>query len=219
MTIDIGAEAAIRIAGEPDHTSIDRYELEAARRALRLLKHSLGSDRLYTIARRQAAEGNAFYREHVKRSNGEQATGTVVLEADGLTVPVFGEWMSRLFARHHALIDAHPEHYVIDSGDARGPHIVEMMGDHVVGFHMGVWDENSDGAGLRRSQMALDDDGTVFGAVAVAFRPAPNGMFAELSVTLPATCASRAVEQHLHHFAVEFRNWMALAATETRAND
>jgi hypothetical protein len=33
-------------------------------------------------------------------------------------------------------------------------------------------------------------------------------------VTLPATCAPEVVEQHLEHFAVEFRTWILRAAAE-----
>ena len=39
-------------------------------------------------------------------------------------------------------------------------------------------------------------------------------MRAELSVTLPTTSAPYAIDQHLEHFSVEFRNWMLLAAAE-----
>ena len=42
-------------------------------------------------------------------------------------------------------------------------------------------------------------------------------MRAELSVTLPATSATGAIEQHLQHFSVEFRSWMRRAAAETPA--
>jgi hypothetical protein len=48
-------------------------------------------------------------------------------------------------------------------------------------------------------------------------RAPEGGMRAELSVTLPATSAPAAIEQHLQHFSVEFRSWMRRAAAETPA--
>ena len=223
MTSDISTQTSVRIAGEVDDRNIDRYELVAARRALRLLKRNLGHDRLHDLAREAIAEGNALFRDHVRRSDGQQATGTITIEARNLTVAAFSEWMVRAFARQDVLIDAQPEHYLMDMADPHGPHVVETLGDHVVGFYMGGWDESQgdgdkpDSVDRRHSLLKLDDDGTVFGSVSTAFLEAPHGMTAELSVTLPATSAPDAIEQHLQHFSVEFRNWMLMAVAELAA--
>jgi hypothetical protein len=58
----------------------------------------------------------------------------------------------------------------------------------------------------------LVEDGTVVGSIANAFDEEPGGFTARLSVTLPATCAPDVIEQHLEHFAVEFRTWILAAA-------
>jgi hypothetical protein len=50
--------------------------------------------------------------------------------------------------------------------------------------------------------------------VANAFVEEADGLIARLSVTLPSTCGPEVVEQHLEHFAVEFRNWILAAAAE-----
>ena len=110
----------------------------------------------------------------------------------------------------------------MDMADPSGPHVVETLGEHVVGFYMGGWDESqvdadtSDSTETRRSLLKLDDDGTVFGSVSTTFLEARHGMTAELSVTLPATSAPEAIEQHLRHFSAEFRSWMLMAASEIR---
>ena len=219
---DIDTNASVRISGETDDRNIDHYELTSARRALRLLKGNLGPERLHALVSEQVAEGNAFFRDHVKRSGGEKATGTITLEATGLAPADFAAWMSRAFARQDVLIGAHPEHYLAGVGDLRGPHIVETLDDYVVGFYIGAWDESEvaplddQNANRRHSVLKLDDDGTVFGSVSTEFHETPNGMAAELSVALPITSAPSAIEQHLQHFSVEFRSWMLLAAAETR---
>ncbi len=146
MTADNAPMASVRIAGEPDDKNINRYELESARRALRLIKGNLGYNRLHALVSEQIAEGNALFRDHVKRSDGKQATGIITLEATGLTAANFSAWMNRAFAREDVLIAAHPEHYLIMSGP-NGPHIVETLGDHVVGFYMGSWDKSEVPAG------------------------------------------------------------------------
>ncbi len=42
-------EASVRSAGEADDRNIDTYELDSARRALRLIKANLGRDRLHAM--------------------------------------------------------------------------------------------------------------------------------------------------------------------------
>lgn len=219
----LNAGTSVRISGEIDDRNIDRYELSSARRALRLLKGNLGYDRLHTLVSEQIAEGNALFRQHLVRSAGQQATGMTTIEADGLTAADFSRWMVQAFARRDVLIAAQPEHYLMDMTDPHGPHIVETLGDHVVGFYMAGWDESeidtreAESADSRSSFLKLDDDGSVFGSVSTSFIEAPHGMVAELSVSLPATSAPDAVEQHLEHFSVEFRSWMIQAAAETGA--
>ncbi|KAK4905579.1 hypothetical protein LTR49_025148 [Elasticomyces elasticus] len=203
------APASVRLAGEPDDRSIDRIELISARRALRLLKGNLGPVGLHALVKKQKAAGNDVFRDHSIRSAGKEATGTITIEATNLTAADFSAWMMRAFACQGALIDAQPEHYLMDMTDQQGPHVVETLGDHVVGFYMGGWDESQimdtdcDGVDRRRSTLRLDDDGTVVGHVSTTFRETEH----------------EAIEQHLQHFSVEFRNWMLMAAAETQGKD
>lgn len=65
----------------------------------------------------------------------------------------------------------------------------------------------------RRSLLTLDD-GTVVGSIANAFADEKDGFTLRLSVTLPETAAPEVIQQHLEHFAVEYRNWIVQAAAE-----
>jgi hypothetical protein len=122
------------------------------------------------------------------------------------------------------MLAGHPEHYSIHAEPGRNVNIVETLGEYVCSFFMREWDDGvvkeqelpsaapQKPAG-RRSHMLLQD-GTVIGSVANAFTEEADGFTATLSVTLPATCAPDVVEQHLEHFAVEFRTWILRAAAE-----
>lgn len=222
MMMAMDTSTSVRISGDADDRNIDRNELVSALRALRLLKGNLGFDRLHALVSEQIAEGNAVFRDHVARSAGEQVTGVITLEAEGLTATDFSAWMIEAFSRRDVLIAAQPEHYLMDMADPQGPHVVETLGSHVVGFHMGGWAESGVDAAdepgrsdKRHSLLRLDDGGTPFGSVSTRFVEAPYGMEAELTVSLPVTSTPDAIEQHLEHFSVEFRNWMLQAAAET----
>jgi hypothetical protein len=214
----------VRLAGEDTDSGIDGFELFSARRALALLKGKLGRVRLLELLSDEIAAGDAFLRAHLERSAGEQATGTTTLRAHGITAAEFTGWLARAFAREDVMLAGHPEHYSIHAEPGRNVNIVETLGEYVCSFFMREWNDsvveeqrlpapaNGKAAG-RRSHMLLQD-GTVVGSIANAFDEEPDGFTVRLSVTLPATCDPDVIEQHLEHFAVEFRTWILRAAAE-----
>lgn len=122
------------------------------------------------------------------------------------------------------MLAGNPEHYSIHTEPGANVNIVETLHDRVCSFFMRPYDASivvdqelpaGKPAG-RRSHMLLAD-GTVVGSIANAFDAEDDGFTARLSVTLPATCAPEVIEQHLEHFAVEFRTWILRAAQELRA--
>ncbi len=213
----------VRLAGEDRDGSIERFELLTARRALKLLKSTLGRIRLLELLHDEIAAGDALLRGHVERSAGQETTGTTTLRAHGITAAQFTGWLSRAFSREDVLLAGHPEHYAIHPEAGGNVRIVETLGDQVCSFLMREWDDSITSEHEppapgpvpegRRSRLSLDD-GTVVGVITNSFTEEPDGFTARLSVSLPTTCGSAVVEQHLEHFAVEFRNWILTAAAE-----
>ena len=212
----------VRLTGEDNDASIEKFELAAAHRALALLKTALGRERLLDLLRDEIAAGTAYMRDNVERSGGEEVAGTTTLRARGITTAQFTGWLAQAFGREDVLLAGHPEHYSIHAAAGR-VNIVETLGDHVCSFFMRPYDNTAtpapdDGAtARRRSRMVLDDD-TAVGTITNAFHDEPDGFIVHLSVSLPASCGPDVVEHHLHHFAVEFHNWILRAAAELPGN-
>lgn len=207
----------VRLAGDDTDALIDSYELFSARRALALLKQKLGREPILELLREEIAAGDAFLRDHIERSDGVDATGTTVLHANGITAAEFVGWLGRAFAREDVMIAGHPEHYSIHAEPGKGPNIVETLGEYVCSFFMRPWDdrpETASAAPNARYSHILLEDGTVVGSISTAFNDVPGGFTATLSVTLPITCEPDVIQQHLEHFAVEFRTWILQAADE-----
>jgi hypothetical protein len=212
--------ARVHLVDDDTDVRIAGFELFSARRALALLKSRLGRTRILELLADEIEAGDRLMRRHVERSSGQTASGTTVLRAHGISAAQFGRWLGSSFDREDVMLAAHPEHYVVHNEGPGRAHIVETLGEQVVSFFMGGWDESAEvpGSGSsaddgHRSKLALAD-GTVVGSVATLFTDADDGFTARLSVTLPVTCAPEAVEQHLQHFAVEFHNWILNAARE-----
>lgn len=218
----------VRIDGDATDSTIDGYELFSAHRALTLLKSTLGRERLLDLLGAEIAAGDAFLRDHLARSGDRQATGTTMLRAHGISSAQFTTWLSEAFKREDVLLAAHPEHYSIHTAPGGPVNIVETLGDKVCSFYMQGWDASAateeelrsaaeDGTDSRRSRMVLED-GTMIGSISNLFRDDGDGFTVRLSVTLPETCAPEVIDQHLEHFAVEYRNWILNAAAELRSN-
>lgn len=215
----------VRLAGDDHDTTIDAFELTAARRALALLKGNLGRERLLDLVQDEIAAGSAYLSEHVARSDGQETGGTTTLRAHGLSALQFVGWLGHAFGREDVLIAGHPEHYSIYAGSGR-VNIVETLGEHVCSFFMRPWEDaapgavpaSDDGAVARRRSHMLLEDGTVIGSIANSFHDEEGGFTVRLSVTLPATCGREVVDHHLEHFAIEFRSWIRRAIAEVSAS-
>jgi hypothetical protein len=218
----IDTDRWVRLAGEDHDGSIEGFEVVAARRALALLKNTLGRERLLDLLADEIAAGSAYLRDQVALSAGQETTGTTTLHAHGITAAEFTGWLSQAFGREDVMLAGHPEHYSIHAAGGR-VNIVETLGEHVCSFFMREWDESAtpgaepppddDAPRGRRSRLVLED-GTVVGSIANSFSEEHDGFTARLSVTLPVTCGPPVIEHHLQHFAVEFRNWILGAAAE-----
>jgi hypothetical protein len=224
MTTRSTTQHSVRLADEDTDSTIDGYELFGARRALALLKEKLGRERILELLSDEIAEGEAFLRDHLARSGGEETTGTTTLRARGITAAEFGRWLGAAFAREDVMLAGNPEHYSIHAEPGQNVNIVETLDRYVCSFFMRPWDDSvivdqelpaatAQKPAGRRSHMLLPD-GTVVGSIANAFDEEEDGFTARLSVTLPVTCAPEVIEQHLEHFAVEFRTWILRAARE-----
>lgn len=206
--------------------NIDDLELFYSRRALDRFRRRLGRQGLLDLLAADIEEGNAFLRESALASHGTFEAGTTVLTTKGVTSADFLAWMERAFAGDEtALLAAHPEHYVMAPGTDGAFNVVENIGPHVCSFFMGGWGTDamawaadapellpeSDFPHKMSSNLFLAD-GTVVGRALTQFGDTADGFTASLTVYVPTTCPPEVLEHHLRHYAVEFRNWIVVAA-------
>ena len=213
-------------SGPTGFGSIDDFELFYARRALDRFRTRLGRQGLLDLLAADIEKGNAFLRDSARASDGSFTAGTTVLAAQGLSSGEFLAWMEKAFAGdERALLEAHPEHYVMAPEADGSFNVVENIGPHVCSFYMGGWGTDAmawaaDAAELlpesefphKMSSNLFLSDGTVVGRALTQFGDTADGFTASLTVYVPASCPQDVLEHHLRHYAVEFRNWIIAAA-------
>ncbi len=223
--VSVGAETSL---GPADDRRIDDWELKASRRALANLRELLYGEPMLELVRGQVERGDALHREYLAASDGKWTEGQVVLTATGLNVEKFFTFLRSALgaidgtnedkrqAAVGMLFPSHPEHYGMPA--YRG--VIETMGgiptrtkvgfiDNPPGFVADLVDESYP---VRLTGAGRLEDGTPHSYVLQQLKNTDDGMEANLRIWYPAACPPAYVDEHVEHYAVEFRNGCRLAA-------
>jgi hypothetical protein len=223
--------------GPASEATVDAWELKAARRALNNLKTLLYGERMRQLLKEQMAESDARVKEIVAASNGVFRECRVDVTVKGLTATQFAEAISRTLAslskaatgtpaeqveRTTTLLSSHPEHYVLPPYTGINPGIVETIGGHPTRLKTLPPDDlpafvtsaESDSYPIKQPARVELDDGTVMGWLLHQYRDTEAGCEFILRVWWPAAAPDIFFEEHAQHFAVEFRNFIRMAAAD-----
>ena len=215
------AEIAGRQLSDDD---ILRLELERARHALAYLKEKLGNDAVRELLREDAAEMTAQVRAWTSDSVGAWQSASMELVVSGPPAADFHRWYAELFARdrQHVLRAGHPEHFVNRSSGAGSAEVIENVGETELPWRISyepvddaelpvAWDADHP---VRFASQLRDPDGQLMGYTLHEGRDADDGMHLRMTTVLPEAAPPEVARRHLHHYAIEFRNWAQVAWRE-----
>ncbi|AGP59336.1 hypothetical protein [Streptomyces rapamycinicus] len=120
-----------------DETEVDRWELKAARRALRNLKSVAGGQVMMDLLAGQIDAGDRYHKELVAASGGTFRESSTEFTVRGLSGTDLADWFAAQagtgrFQDKSLLVNAHPEHYVEPPTYTGG--MVETIGGHLTRF-------------------------------------------------------------------------------------
>lgn len=207
-----------------DESTVDQWELKAARRALKNLKNVAGGQVMMDLLKEQIDAGDRFHKELVETAGGAWRESRTEFAVRGLTGTQLTNWFrgqagTGEFGDKALLVNAHPEHYVEPPTYPGG--MVETIGGHLTRFKVAmvpelppVIAEYLDPAypqTLAQAELTLDD-GTAFAYCAHQARDTETGAAVVVRVIYPATSPDALIEGHCEHLAIEFRSWIRNAA-------
>lgn len=228
---DFGAYATLADGRRLGNADVRDAELIRARHALAYLTAKLGTDAMLQLLAddldRTASEVHSWAADCA----GEWQTGTLQLVIEGLKAQAFQDWYAELVTHDRQLVlrAGHPEHFV-NHRVTDDIEVVENIGETELPWHIRyhALPEDSD------FPMAWNPDYPVRYGMAILMgnatvgysmrqsRDTRDGMELRLTTFLPAAGPAGLATRHLHHFAIEFRNWARLALAdlnETRRDD
>lgn len=208
-----------------DDQTIDTWELDAARRALALIKDALGNEGMLKLlaARRRASD--EYFTRMIQESNGQLRGAVNDFRVTGLTLEEFLAWFRDHGADRALMAAAHPEHYVLggdlgEDGKLATHYVMETIGGHTPFIHLEYVDpaefpdqQDQDPDAVVLAGRGRLDNGAVVARAFHQFKPTPdgNGFTAHLNSMFPAALPQAATPAHVAHHAVEFRHFFQMA--------
>ncbi|MFF0587297.1 hypothetical protein ACFYWD_15120 [Streptomyces sp. NPDC003781] len=211
-----------------DESEVDRWELKAARRALRNLKDVAGGQVMMDLLGEQIDDGDRYHKELVAASGGTYRESRTEFTVRGLSGTRLARWFGEQagtgrFQDKSLLVNAHPEHYVEPPAYTGG--MVETIGGHLTRFKVSVARELPAAVSayldaaypvtLMNALLSLDD-GTPFAYCLHQARDTDSGADVVVRVIYPSAAPDSMIEGHCEHLAIEFRSWIRNAAAATR---
>jgi hypothetical protein len=221
--------------GPASEVEVDRWELDAARRAVLNLKTLLHDQPMLDLLKNQIEEADAKIKKDLAASNGKWRLCRVDGHVEGITSAQYFAWMMGKLGplmpgggatpaqRREACLNGyahHPEHYVTPPNYLG---IVETMGglptrmkvtpqrtlDNAPQFVKDDLDPTYQHNLYGHSEL---EDGTISNYCFHQFRDSDSGADFILRVWFPVAADQLYWDQHAQHFAIEFRNFMHEAA-------
>ena len=218
IDIDFGVRALI--SGRTlDDAAIRDIELTRARRALAYLKVKIGNAAMRDLLKEDLDETQARNKARVEASGGRWKWGSLELVVPGPRAAAFHEYFMTMMKedRQPELRAGHPEHFMNVPLGPRAE-VIENVGQDDLPWFIRLdftppgtefpapWDPAYP-AEHRLGALINDADGLRIGSAIHEMRDAEDGLHVKLTIILPDAAPDAFVEGHLHHFAVEFRNW------------
>ncbi len=199
-------------------------ELERARHALAYLKRKLGNEAIRTLLNDDLQAMQTTVRDWVQASKGQWQTATLRLVVPGLGAQEFQDWYTDLVTgdREELLRAGHPEHFVSHPAEDK-VEVIENIGETTLPWRVFYHPLPEDFAfptpwdpaySLYYGLEILDANGLRVGFSMRQSRDEPDGLHLQFTTHMPCAAPPELVERHLHHFAIEFRNWTRAASLE-----
>ncbi len=200
-------------------------ELARARHALAYLKQKIGNDAMRELLKDDVLTMTTCVRDWVKASNGAWQGGSVELIVPGPSAASFRQWYADAMTKgwELELRAGHPEHFISHPTDDLGE-VVENIGETELPWRIfyrnlaedaplpSAWDSRFP---IHFAAEIIDVDGV---RVAFSMRELlddKDGLHMKLTSHLPAAAPAGLLERHLHHLAIEWRNWASFAYKKT----
>ncbi|MCC3312987.1 hypothetical protein [Nocardia africana] len=211
-----------------NEAEVDRWELDAARRALRNLKSVAAGQAMMNLLAEQIDAGDRYHKQLIASSGGTYRQSRTAFTIHGLSGTGLADWFKAQagtgrFQDKALLLNAHPEHYVEPPAYTGG--MVETIGGHLTRFKVSVADELPTAVSayldasypitLMNALLCLDDE-TPFAYCLHQARDTDTGADVVVRVIYPSAAPDSMIEGHCQHLAIEFRSWIRNASATTR---
>lgn len=200
----------------------DTEDILEIRRTLVERKLKLGHQELENICKKDVYKSSKLVGLMRAMSFGRVKPCQVEVFANGISAKEFVTWFEQIneIADEKTLLAAHPEHYIINNTPDGRQLIYETNGGSpfIASFTIDFTDKEDalkqslQGYPYNISGKAINKKGKKVGGSMHQFQDTENGMHGILSIDFPYLILNSVMEGHKMHLAIEFSNWIEMAA-------
>jgi len=204
--------------------SLDSLELEAARRALALLKNRLGSRAMSALLQYDVEETDRLWEAWAAESNGEWRTMSFTMEVHGLPLAYWLQWIRANFDQESMHFAVHPEHYAWTRADLVDPDagpdhfmVIEPMGDHMLRGYARLLDWEGQEAyadpdfPVRLALAGYTRNGVMVARSLSQYRETDDGFVFKMVAMKPVKVPATMIPSNQEHGYLEFNRYMECA--------
>ncbi|PWY65387.1 hypothetical protein BO83DRAFT_453014 [Aspergillus eucalypticola CBS 122712] len=211
--------------------STELYELNFARRALRLVKERLGIAHIEKLLQPDIEEGNAFWQAIIaKNTTGQFKPSCINMSVNGLSPDEFVKrFHLRCAKRIPDMLAAEPEHWVVTSDAENNQMAIKNLGPWITRLYIKFgppsmpWQQKDlrEDFPFRICGHAESDEGVPLAYILHQLKPhnVGVGFDARFCIYFPASAPDEIFEQHRQHLLVEFTNWTRHCYTELKEDN
>lgn len=210
-----------RVAGEKLGLDFTHENLAQMRQALLERKLELGHKGIQSCCQKDITISSYLFKALSVLSRGKLKTSEIEIKVKGISAKDFIEWFEEKnkLGDEKALLAAHPEHYIIVSKD-NSQWVYETTGgspfvsEFVINFNQNdnLFEDMLPNYSYQISGKVLNQSGKTMGAALHQFKETTDGFHGLLTIYFPFLVPKQIIEGHKYHLAIEFSNWVELAA-------
>ena len=183
----------------------------------------MGQEQTEKLVKRQTALSKPVAVALAKLSRGKRVQSAIDFYAEGISAKEFVGWFEEQSRLNNtaAMLQAHPEHYVIDNRPDSTQYVCETTGGSPMVSEFKICFGNTGAIAIplredcpyRIEGVSVQTSGLCIGGARHQFKDTPEGLHGFLSIDFPKITPRKMVDGHKWHLAIEFANWVEAAVS------
>lgn len=197
-------------------------DIAVLRRNILARKLEVGKEGLSKLTARECRLASLLVDRFVRKSEGRYVLSGIDIYAKGISGGEFVTWFEKQAEKNNtaAMLQAHPEHYIIENHPDGSQEVCETNGGSPFAASFTIFFNDTASINIPllpghpyRIEGVSKANGRRIGAARHQFQDTEEGLHGHLCIEFPEKTMKKVVDGHKWHLAIEFANWIEASAS------